>query len=207
MTDISTEDYSGSDALSRLLTDLTEDVAQLINVIDDFYKDWKIVDIHKNVFVGFLVKEKASRRLYSRFPVEKELPVLSLAIYQELITVDALCRAVAPEYWDDKDSIRSILATGIRTPLAKNFGFRWGERALDGEEIFEDSYNMADYIKHYRPGVFVDDVTATHEVITVQLMNNETLLLPFDYYPFLGAALLAEEPLFDAADEVNSRME
>jgi len=207
MTDISTEDYMGRDALSRLLTDLTEDVAQLINVIDDFYKDWKIVDIHKNVFVGFLVKEKATRRLYSQFPVENELPVLSLAIYQELITIDALCRAVAPEYWDDKESIRSILATGIRTPLSKNFGFRWGERSLDGEEIFEDSYNMADYIKHHKPGIYIDDVLATYEVITVKLINGETYTVPFDFYPFLGAALLTDEPMFDAADEVNSRME
>lgn len=206
MTDISTEDYSGTDALSRLLTDLTADVAQLITVLDDTYEDWSVVDIHNNVLHYFLVKEKAARRIYNNFPVDTELPVLSLAIYQELITVDALCRAVAPEYWENKDAIRSVLATGIRTPLSKNFGFRWGDRALDGEEIFEDCLNLADYPKHYKPGVFVDDVTATYEVITVKLVNNETLLLPFDYYPFLGAALLAEEPLFDAADEINSRM-
>lgn len=201
---VTIQDYDGLDGLQELLTDLTEDVDRLITYLDGLYDKWSVVDVRR--YSGFheaLVSEDAHPRFYSSVPINTDFPVVFMALTEELIDIDVLCRAVARDHMGDIEKLRFMLSTGVRTYSSKQLGFRWGDRAKSRPEVMEDCKRIAQFIRDARPGQRVSRLRATYEQITLYMDSGRPFTLPLDLFPFVGATRLYGEPDTEMVQKIN----
>ena len=204
MRAVSIDHYDRFDGLQELLTDLTEDVDRLITYIDSLHENWTVVDVRRyRGFFEALVTEEAHPRFYQSLAISSEFPVLFMALTEELIDIDVLCRAISVEHMGDTNKIRFILSTGVRTYASKQLGFRWGERAKSQTEVMEDCKKLATYLRDVRPGQRVSHVRATHEQITIFFTEVRPTSVPLDLFPFLGAARVSGKPDAEMVQKIN----
>jgi len=204
MQAVSIDHYDHFDGLQELLTDLTGDVDRLITYIDSLHENWTAVDVRRyRGFFEALVTEESHPRFYQSLAINSEFSVLFMALTEELIDIDTLCRAVAAEHMGDTNKIRFILSTGVRTYASKQLGFRWGERAQNQKEVMQDCKKLATFIRDVRPGQHVSSVTADYEQITIYFETKPPYKVPLDQFPFLGAARARDKRDAEMVQKIN----
>lgn len=190
--DITLYEYEHEGALEHLIVDVMKDVETMKDKVGaELGADWHLLDI-QHVAAGWeLILRNQQLNMFIgryRFLLIPRVTTISLALTHDLVTIDAVIAGYVAE---DTAALRNALAAGMRTPLSKRRGFRFGadyRRDALIETVHEDVSELAEALSDQ--GVKVQALTADFETLSVLTDTDSWIFFPFDFYPFLGEYLL-----------------